>query len=135
MDDMTSRVERTLSALFDMGRESGIVERFIHNDRVKFGIRSDLFGLFDIVSMSYESGIVGVQVCGGSDAAAHVRKITIDKRKHAAMWLRCGGKIELWIWRKVNHETRKGLKVWRPKIKRITIEDLNEDLLFSKKSA
>lgn len=99
---MTSRVERTLSALFDMGRESGIV---------------------------------GIQVCGGSDAAAHERKITIDKRKHAVMWLRCGGKIELWIWRRVNHETRKRLKVWRPKVKRITIEDLNEDLLFSKKSA
>ena len=57
----------------NQGRICGIVERF--NAHVgPFGIRQDLFGIIDIICLSPDMGVVGVQACG-QDFKAHVRKI------------------------------------------------------------
>jgi len=118
-----SPTQRTLERLKFMNRKCGIVERFIHNRMVKGGIRSDLFGIFDIVALCPEGGIVGVQSCG-DDYAAHFKKITVKKADNAVDWLNAGGKIELWSWRKVKEKRGGKRMIWQPRIAEITIADI-----------
>lgn len=119
-----SRMELTLRELRNTGCECDIVERFIHNDRVKKNVRSDLFGLFDVLAMSPDNRLVGIQVCGGGDAAQHYRKITMIKRKNAERWLRCGNLIELWAWRHLVVNRGQPDRKWDVKITHIRMEDL-----------
>lgn len=117
-----SPTQRTIRELKNQGRTCGIVERFISNSNLGHGIRSDLFHIFDIVSLDSARGIIGVQTCG-SDFAAHYRKITEEFGENAIEWLTCGGVIELWSWRKVKFKRGGKLMVWKPRIKEITFED------------
>lgn len=117
-------LQRTKKAQEGKARLCGIVERFVHNQKV--GFRSDLYGLFDLMSCKPGEGIIGVQCCG-TDFAAHYRKITIEKKENALYWLRSGGKIELWGWRKLR--TGRGTKEMRyqPRIVAITEADFIEE--------
>ena len=117
-----SPTQRTLRELKAQGRLCGIVERF--NSFVgKFGIRQDLFGFIDIIALDTERGIIGVQSCGQS-YSAHLNKIIEERNQEAFEWLRCGGKIELWGWRKVKLKRGGKAERWMPRIQEITIEDL-----------
>ena len=118
-----SPMQRTLREQKRLGREYGIVERFIHNNRVGPGIRSDLYGLFDVLCMSRAEGIIGIQCCS-ADFAAHYRKITIEHRHNALMWLSSGGKIELWGWRLLVEKRGSKRRRWMPRIIAITEKDL-----------
>lgn len=95
-----------------------MVERF--NPYVgKFGIRQDLFGFIDIIAIK-PIGICGIQSCGQA-FKAHDDKIR--KAEEALEWLKAGGSIELYGWRKVK-KTRGGkLMIWQPRIKVYTVED------------
>lgn len=122
-----------------LNREVDIVERFVDNSRVPH--RSDLFGLFDLVAMRPGEGLIGIQSCGGSDFAAHYKKIVYLRRRLSLMWLQCGGKIELWGWRKIKKRTIsqqiqvgcfgdkkfdptfKNEMIFEPRIARITMRD------------
>lgn len=114
-----SPTQRTLRALREEGYISEIVEKWNPFGGAPkpggghTGIRQDLFGVFDILSIT-PTGIEGVQVCG-SDFAAHDRKILASE--HAAAWLRVGATISLWGWRKVKAKRGGALMVWRPRIK------------------
>lgn len=121
-EDNMGNLYMTKKAQEGKGRMCGIVERYCENLTVQKkcpGIRSDLFELFDLLSIHPSVGIVGVQSCG-QDFAAHYKKITIEKRYNTKMWLDCGGKIELWGWRRLKREN--GL--WVPRIVNITYNDL-----------
>lgn len=120
-----SHLQRTTKEQKNMGREYGIVERFCHNVRVGPGIRSDLFDIFDVVAMKRGQGIIGVQVCG-DDFAAHYRKITIEKADKALMWLDCGGKIEIWSWRKLLVKRGGKARRWFSKVVQITHRDFKQ---------
>lgn len=110
-----SPLERTIKEQKKLNRTCGIVERFIHNNKVPPGVRSDLFGMFDLVSMGKDQGIIGVQACG-KDYGSHLKKITQEKKNNAKLWLSCGGKIEIWSWRKLKSG-------WQPRIKSIGYDD------------
>ncbi len=128
-----SSVQRTLRAMRDQGRVCGIVERF--NSHVgPFGVRQDLFGIIDIIALSPDLGVVGIQACG-QDFAKHVRTIIEEKAQESIDWLetktRClicrnlvpATTLELWGWRKV--KLRPGAKAmrWKPRVKIFTLDD------------
>ena len=116
--------QRTLRELRNRGMICGIVERF-NSFAGPHGIRQDLFGFIDIICLDPSRGIIGVQSCGNS-FSQHYKKITEEKNQECYEWLRCGGKVELWAWRKL--KLKRGSKAlrWTPKIKVITLEDLND---------
>ena len=116
-----SPTQRTIRALKDQGRICGIVERFIQNP-VSHGIRSDLFGFIDVVSLDPAAGIVGIQCCG-ADVSAHYKKITLERTENAIEWLKCGGKIEIWGWRKVKLFRGSKAMRWKPRVVSITEKD------------
>lgn len=118
----TSPTQRTIRELKNQGRVCGIVEKF--NSFVgPHGIRQDFLGFIDIIACDVENGIIGIQCCG-QDFAAHYRKITEERNENAFEWLRSGGKIELWGWRKVKLKRGGKAMRWKPRIKEITFEDL-----------
>lgn len=122
-----SATMRTLDQLKKMNRLSGIVERFIHNRRVNHagGIRSDLFGIIDIIALCPKDGIVGIQSCN-QHYSEHYKKITIEKKENTKAWLIAGGKLEIWSWRKVLAKRGCKQKVWKPIVTKITLENLKE---------
>jgi len=62
-------------------------------------ITRDVFGFFDIIAMSPSRGIMAVQVTGGATSSnfnARVAKIKAEPRH--AIWLACGGRIQVHSW-------------------------------------
>lgn len=118
-----SPTQRTRGALRDLGRNFGTVERWIPRPGLPGGgFRSDLFGFIDLIVLCPERGIVAIQSCG-QDFSGHYRKITEQCAEMAIEWLECGGKIELWGWRRLK-EKRGGKRYrWRPRIHDFKIED------------
>lgn len=119
-----SPTQRTLSALRDLGRVCDIVERRLpKRPSAPFGSTHDFLGFIDIIALEPGRGIVGVQSCGQS-FSEHRRKIVEECNQAAHEWLRSGGRIELWGWRKL--KVKRGGKAvrWTPRIEEITLEDL-----------
>jgi len=113
--------QRTLAKLKADGYKAGIVERFIP----RRNIRIDLFNIIDIIAI--EPGeILGVQSTG-SAFSEHWHKLTEDKAQESYDWIKAGGILELWGWRKL--KVKRGGKAmrWEPRIKQITIHDLKLD--------
>lgn len=61
-------------------------------------ISRDLFEMFDAIVLDGGQGILGVQVTSGDNHAA--RRTKIISNPLAIEWLRAGGRIEVWSWRK-----------------------------------
>ena len=118
-----SPTQRTIRELKNNGRVCAIVEKW--NPHVGLhGIRQDLFGIIDVLALDPERGVVGVQCCSGS-MASHYRKITEERIQETMDWLQTPGTaLEIWSWRKVRAKRGGKAKVWRPKIKEVTLEDL-----------
>ncbi len=128
-----SSVQRTLQAMRQQGRICAIVEKF-NQYAGPFGVRIDLFGIIDIICLSPDMGVVGVQACG-QDFKAHERKILEEKSQESIDWLetqtRCkhcirltpATSLELWGWRKV--KLRPGAKAmrWKPRVRIFTLDD------------
>ena len=109
----------------NLKRICGLTKRLIHNDNAPPGVRSDLFGLFDLIAMNPQDGIIGIQVCG-PDFSAHYKKITEEKADSALLWLSSGRgrtKIEIWSWRHLVKERGKKARHWVPRIKKICYDD------------
>ena len=120
-----SNTQRTMALLKKDGMMCQVVEKW-----VKFkgggGVRKDLFGIIDVLAISEERGILGVQVCSMSGRTDHIKKITIVKRDETRAWLCSGGDLELHSWRKL--KVKRGGKAmrWTPDITNITIDMLGE---------
>ena len=120
-----SPTQRTLRELRNQGRICGSVEKW--NPHVgPFGIRQDLFGFIDLISLDTARGIIGVQCCAGSGFSAHIKKILEDRAQEAIEWLRCTGKIEVWGWRKVKLKRGGKAMRWKPRMREITLRDYGE---------
>jgi len=78
-------------------------------------IRQDLYGCIDIVGMKEGVGIVGIQTTSGSNHSARVKKSMAEPR--LALWLKCGGKFEVWSWAKKTQGKR---KLWTVRKQAIT---------------
>jgi hypothetical protein len=118
-----SPTQQTLRMMRQQGRLCGIVERW-NPYAGKFGQRSDLFGFIDIICLDPQRGIIGVQSCGQA-FSEHDRKILEDCAENAIEWIKSGGVIELWGWRKIKKKRGGKAMIWQPRIKRYTLEDFN----------
>ena len=121
--DQLSPVQRTIRELKNRGQICGIVERFI-SFAGSHGIRKDLFGFIDVISLSPRH-IIAIQCCG-SDFAAHYRKITEECGDLPIEWLNSGGKIELWGWRLTKYKRGSKAVRWRPRIREISYDDFTQ---------
>ena len=116
-----SNTQRTLKALREQGYTCGIVERFIRHGGGP-GNRIDFLNIIDIIAVK-QNVILGVQSCGQA-YAPHDRKLLASE--NSVKWLRAGGKLELWGWRKVKKKRGGKAMVWKPRVKEYTMEDFNE---------
>lgn len=118
--------QRTIKYLREQGMIVDITERFISRPGIH-GIRKDLFGFIDLIALDPAGpAIIGVQSCG-QDYQEHYRKITDSEiTKNTIAWLKSGGKIELWAWRKVKLKRGGKAMVWRPRITEITLANIGE---------
>lgn len=123
---MITPTQRTLKALREKGRVCGVVERF-NRFGGPYGIRQDLFGFIDIIALDRERGIIGVQSCGQA-FSEHYKKITEEKNRQCSEWLRCGGVVELWGWRKLKVKRGGAAVRWTPRVVEITQKELDEVL-------
>jgi hypothetical protein len=87
-----------------------------------------LFGFIDLIALCPDKGIVAIQSTGPSGHSSH-RKAIIDNEwadgiNVALEWLKAGGKIELWSWRKLLVKRGGKARRWVPKVEEITMEDL-----------
>lgn len=115
-----SPTQRTLRELRGQGKICGIVEKF-NRFAGAHGIRQDLFGFIDIIALDRHEGIIGIQSTG-SGFAEHKRKLLEQRNDECVEWLRCGGKVQLWGWRKVKLKRGGKAERWMPRVLDITID-------------
>lgn len=89
-----------------------------------FGRREDLFNFIDIIYLDRANGIVAIQSTGPSGHSQHRRKIL--ENEFALEWLKCGGKIELWSWRKLLLKRGGKARRWTPRIENITEDNFTK---------
>lgn len=121
-----SPTQRTLAALRDRGMTAAVVEKW-NAFASPFGIRQDLFGFIDVLALDPERpghGFLGVQCCAGSGLAAHRTKIIVECNQEAFAWVRAGGRIEIWGWRKVKLERGGKAMRWVPRVVQVGYLDL-----------
>ena len=113
-------MQRTLAVLKEQNLPYWIVERF-NRFAGKFGQRVDLFNIIDILVIG-EKNLIGIQACG-SDFASHDRKIL--ENEYAPKWLKAGGKIQLWGWRKIKKVRGKKATEWKVRLKDYNLNDFD----------
>ena len=86
-----------------------------------FGRREDLFGFIDIIALDPKQGILGIQSTGPNGHSQH-RKAMLENTS-VLEWLRCGGRVELWSWRKLLLQKGGKARRWAPRIEPITMEN------------
>ena len=115
---------RTIAHLKEQGYWVGLVERYVRFGQTPMGKRYDQFGIIDYIAIKPGHKVLGVQSTG-QGYAAHMTKLTVEKRAESLMWLSSGHtELVLYGWRKV--KLRRGAKqmVFKP---RIHYFDANED--------
>lgn len=115
-----SPTARTLRSLRQQGIICQVVERW-NAFGGPFGVRVDLFGFIDLIALYPDKGIVGVQCCGQTGHAEHKRKIL--ENEIAPEWIKTGGGIQIWSWRKLKLKRGGKAMRWTPRIESITLED------------
>lgn len=115
-----SYTQRTLRALRDQGRICDKAEKF-NAYAGPFGRREDLFGFIDIVSLGPGRRIVGIQSTGPSGFSSH-RKAMLENI-NVFEWLKAGGEVELWSWRKLLVQRGGKLRRWTAKVLQFTGQD------------
>ena len=138
----TRPTQRTLKALKDDGRICAIVEKWVpmHQKREEgsgpggpgaggswaerpMGFRKDLFGFIDIIALDPEKGIVGIQSCGQAFSEHALTILNSDATENVIEWLKAGGKVELWSWRKVKLVRGGKAERWMPRVRTFTLAD------------
>ena len=77
--------------------------------------RQDLFHIIDLLVL--DGGVLGIQVCQGSDYRQHIRKLTEQEQANTIAWLsQPGTRLEVWAWRKLKKKRGSKAMVWVPKI-------------------
>lgn len=109
-----SPTQRTLRALRQQGCVCDIAEHW----KAHAGVTQDLFGFIDIISLDPKHGIVAIQCTDGSNFSKRVHKLLdSEATDNVIAWLACGGKVEVWGWRKLT------AKRWEPRVRIITLVD------------
>lgn len=113
-----SPTARTLQLLRSQGFLAQVVEQTVPHTFIK----RDLFGFIDVIAVSGAS-IIGCQVTTGDNLAARLEKIRGECRDRALAWLRAGGKIHVYGWRKVGDRGKR--KLWAPRVVALIESDLD----------
>lgn len=108
----TSPTQRTLKKLRDDGYIVQVVERWNQYARV----RVDLFGGIDLIAIR-DGQILGIQATSNDNAAARVTKLLAEPKMEA--WLRAGGALEVWGWRKLKAGTKR--LTWQASVRRLLL--------------
>jgi len=112
-----SPVERTLKLIRAQGGFPWIVERYIHQRKLKI----DLLHIIDLIALSPD-GVQGYQVCG-SDFAHHRAKILEEYRESTMRWLKTpSASLFLIGWRKLKVKHGGNPMRWKPRLARFTLE-------------
>ena len=101
------------------------------------GVRKDLFGFIDVFAMT-EKDFIAIQITSWDNVSARKTKIKTECLEYSQQWLKCGGRIQIWGWKK---EKRRGTrKLWHHRVVEITLDEmpgirepgspLNKDLPF-----
>ena len=119
----TSPTQRTLRALRQEGKIVDIAEKWIATPYSTIpGFRKDLFGFIDLIALCPDKGILAIQSCG-SAWSQHVKKLLDSEcTENLIEWLKCGGSVELWGWRKVKLKRGGKAMRWKPRMADITLE-------------
>lgn len=97
-----SPTQRTLKWLRDHNITAQVVEKVVPHNYVKI----DLFGCIDIIALIPKT-ILGIQTTTGDN---HAKRITKAREEPRLLdWLKCGGRYEVWSWRK-SARTRKWVR-------------------------
>lgn len=72
-------------------------------------IKRDCFGFFDILAMSPTRGFMAIQATGGRNGSSRASKIKLEPR--AAIWLACGGRIQVQDWVKVKGQKQRECRI------------------------
>jgi len=74
-----------------------------------------------------QRGIGGIQSTGQA-FSQHVKKLLDgDCTENVIEWLKAGGFIEIWGWRKILKKWGGKAKIWAPRVREITLEDFGDD--------
>jgi hypothetical protein len=109
----TSPTQRTIKYLKEQGRIVGNVEHF-NPYAGQFGIRQDLFGFIDLITIDPIQGIVAVQSFGAA-WSDHIRKMQEERNEAVFEWLK-HAKLELIGWRKLKLKRGGKAERWFPRI-------------------
>ena len=109
---MSSNLSRTLKVMRDEGYTCDVVERFIHQIR----IRKDAFGFIDMIALK-PNEIIAVQVCSYSSHGTHRKKLLA--LENTKLWLQAGGKIQIRSWRKIKNK-------WQERIQEINYDNISK---------
>ena len=111
---MTSPTQRTLQHFRKAGHMVAVAEYWQAIPKHPAGgVRKDLFGFIDIVAL-VDKQIIAIQCTSGTNTSARVKKIQTECQEAAEMWLACGGRIQVWGWRKLTKKV--GNQSWFPKV-------------------
>jgi hypothetical protein len=91
-------VSTTAMALRECRRRGWVADKV--EQRVRSFITRDLFGCIDIVAMTPEGRIVGLQVTGGQGGHHADRRAKILAEPRMAQWVSCGAELQLWSYAK-----------------------------------
>ena len=126
----TSPTQRSLQYARKSGYVAGVVERWAPLSikqpdgtfkMIPYGKRHDLFGCIDIVCLDdLHTGIIGIQATSRTNHNARLAKS--KGCEELAVWLRCGGKFEVWSWAKQGAAGKR--KLWNCKRQEITLTDM-----------
>ena len=119
-----SSTQRTLRVLRERGLVCAIVEKW-NRFAGPFGCRQDLFGIIDVLGLDPQKGVIGAQCCVGATFRQHYEKITKERYEETKAWLSTPGcSLEIWAWRKIKLERGGKAMRWEPKVRQITLGDL-----------
>ena len=118
--------QRTMKELKQRGYKTAIVEKWNQNafrpDGHR-GVRQDMFGIIDIIALDFkEKRILGVQSTG-SGFSEHLKALKGEKAQACIDWLRVGGHLELWGWRKLKVKRGGKQMKWTPRLQILTLKD------------
>ena len=116
---MAKPTELTYKALRNLGIAYAKTEYWNPFARQKY----DLFGFIDCIALM-PKGIVAIQICGPGTLAAHRKAIL--KNPDAEQWLKSGGIINIYYWRKLKNKRGQKLVVWKLKVEEIFLESFKK---------
>jgi len=111
-----SPVQRTIRELRNQGCICDVCEKWVTVPTMPGGgYRKDLFDFIDIIALA-PNGIVAIQACG-QDFAAHKRKLL--NNEYLPEWIKSGGSVQIWGWRKVLRQRGGKQKIWAARVEGI----------------